>query len=89
MRAEGLEVGEAVAEACRVRLRPILMTTLATIIGLIPMALKLGEGSEAYTPLARAVVGGLLFSGSLAIFLVPAGFLLFYRNAPAKPASEL
>ncbi len=89
MRVEGREVGEAVAEACRVRLRPILMTTLATIIGLIPMAFKLGEGSEAYAPLARAVVGGLLLSGSLAIFLVPAGFLLVYRNTPAKGPSEL
>ena len=50
---------EAVALACRVRLRPVLMTSLATLIGLMPMALKLGTGSEAYAPLARAIIGGL------------------------------
>ena len=56
------------------------MTSLATIIGLMPMALKLGEGSESYAPLARALVGGLLFSVALTIFLVPAGFYLVYGN---------
>ncbi len=55
----GQAAGEAVATACRVRLRPILMTSLATVIGLLPMALKVGEGSEAYAPLARALIGGL------------------------------
>ena len=63
---------EAVAFACRVRLRPILMTSLATIFGLIPMALKLGTGSEAYAPLARAIIGGLSVSVVLTVFLVPA-----------------
>ena len=48
---------DAVTRACRVRLRPVLMTSLATIIGLLPMALKLGEGSESYAPLARAILG--------------------------------
>ena len=73
---EGLSVRDAVATSCRVRLRPILMTSLATIIGLLPMALKLGEGSESYAPLARVLIGGLLVSVALTIFLVPAGFLL-------------
>ena len=59
LRSEGMGVREAVAMACRVRLRPVLMTSLATIIGLLPMALKLGAGSEAYAPLARAILGGL------------------------------
>ena len=59
LREEGMAVREAVAIACRVRLRPVLMTSLATIIGLMPMAMKLGEGSEAYAPLARAIIGGL------------------------------
>ena len=67
-------------ESCRVRLRPILMTSLATIIGLLPMAMKLGEGSEAYAPLARALIGGLLASAALTVFLVPAGFYLIYRD---------
>jgi len=82
LRADGKGVGEAIIESCRVRLRPILMTSLATIIGLMPMAMKLGEGSEAYAPLARALIGGLLVSVLLTVFLVPAGFFLAYRNQP-------
>jgi multidrug efflux pump subunit AcrB len=80
LRSEGRTVAEAVIESCRVRLRPILMTSLATIIGLLPMAIKLGEGSESYAPLARALVGGLLMSVVLTVFLVPAGFLLVHRD---------
>jgi multidrug efflux pump subunit AcrB len=59
LRAEGKTVREAVALACRVRLRPVLMTSLATLIGLLPLALKLGTGGEAYAPLAQAIIGGL------------------------------
>jgi multidrug efflux pump subunit AcrB len=77
---DDMPVREAVITACRVRLRPILMTTLATIIGLLPMALKMGEGSESYAPLARALVGGLSVSGLCTVFVVPAGFYLAYRN---------
>jgi multidrug efflux pump subunit AcrB len=84
LKMEGRGVGEAIVESCRVRLRPILMTSLATIIGLMPMALKLGEGSESYAPLARALIGGLLVSVVFTVFLVPAGFSLAYRT-PAKP----
>src|SRR5262249_9195890 len=71
-------VRQAVAMACRVRLRPVLMTSLATIIGLLPMAMKLGEGSESYAPLARAIIGGLTVSVALTVFLVPAAYLLVY-----------
>jgi len=81
---EGRGVGEAIVESCRVRLRPILMTSLATIIGLMPMALKLGEGSESYAPLARALIGGLVVSVLFTVLLVPAGFSLAYRNHPAN-----
>jgi HAE1 family hydrophobic/amphiphilic exporter-1 len=77
---EGMPVREAVSYACRVRLRPILMTSLATIIGMIPMAMKLGEGAEAYAPLARATIGGLSMSVILTVFLVPAAFLMVYRG---------
>ncbi len=77
---EGMSVRDAVTTACRVRLRPIMMTTLATIIGLFPLALKLGEGSEAYAPLARALVGGLSVSGFCTVLVVPAGFYLAYRT---------
>jgi multidrug efflux pump subunit AcrB len=77
---EGMGVREAIITSCRVRLRPILMTSLATLIGLLPMALKLGEGSETYAPLAQALIGGLTVSVILTVFLVPAGFYLAYRN---------
>lgn len=79
LRAEGRGIREAVIESCRVRLRPILMTSLATIIGLLPMALKMGEGSESYAPLARVVIGGLTVSVLLTVFLVPAGFTKVYE----------
>ena len=71
---------DAVSTASRVRLRPVLMTSLATVIGLLPMALKLGEGSESYAPLARALIGGLSVSVLFTVFLVPAGFTLAYAN---------
>jgi len=80
--ADGMAAREAVATACRVRLRPILMTSLATIIGLAPMALRLGTGSEAYAPLARAIIGGLSVSVALTIFIVPAAYLLVYGRKP-------
>ena len=77
---DGMPVLDAVVNACRIRLRPILMTSLATVIGLVPMALKLGTGSEAYAPLARAIIGGLLVSVALTVFLVPAAYLVVYRR---------
>jgi multidrug efflux pump subunit AcrB len=83
---QGLSVADAISTSCRVRLRPVLMTSLATIIGLLPMALKLGEGSESYAPLARALLGGLTLSVILTVFLVPAGFYLVYRNRPVHAA---
>lgn len=81
LRHEGMDVRSAVGLACRVRLRPVLMTSLATIIGLMPMAMKLGAGSEAYAPLARAIIGGLTLSVLLTVFLVPAGYYLWYRKS--------
>ncbi|MBO0799564.1 MAG: efflux RND transporter permease subunit, partial [Blastocatellia bacterium] len=86
--ADGMTVREAVRLACRVRLRPILMTSLATIIGLGPMALKLGTGSEAYAPLARAIIGGLAMSVILTVFIVPVAYLLVYgKNAGPSNSS--
>jgi multidrug efflux pump subunit AcrB len=78
LRAEGRSVREAVSLACRVRLRPVLMTSLATLIGLLPMAMKFGAGSEAYAPLARAIIGGLAVSVVLTVFIVPAAYLLVH-----------
>jgi multidrug efflux pump subunit AcrB len=80
---QGKSVEEAVITACRVRLRPILMTSLATIIGMIPMAIKLGTGAEQYAPMARAIIGGLTASVTLTVFIVPAAYMLVYRNKPA------
>jgi HAE1 family hydrophobic/amphiphilic exporter-1 len=80
LRSEGRSVVDAVADACRIRLRPILMTSLATVVGLLPMAFKLETGSEAYAPLARAIIGGLISSILLTIFVVPAAYLLIYRR---------
>jgi multidrug efflux pump subunit AcrB len=77
---QGLSVADAVITACRVRLRPILMTSFATIIGMLPMAMKLGTGGEQYTPMARAIIGGLTSSVLLTVFIVPAAYLLVYRR---------
>jgi multidrug efflux pump subunit AcrB len=84
LRSEGHSVREAVAHACRIRLRPILMTSLATIVGLLPMALKIETGSEAYAPLALVIIGGLISSILLTIFVVPAAYLLIYRHREAS-----
>ena len=79
-RQKGMPIAEAVALACRVRLRPVLMTSLATILGMIPMALALEAGSEQYAPLARAIIGGLTVSVVVTVFLVPAAYLLIHRR---------
>jgi len=83
LRKAGLPLEEALIQACKARLRPILMTTMATILGLIPMALALEPGSEQYAPLARAILGGLSVSGLITVFLVPSAYLLVYRRKPA------
>jgi HAE1 family hydrophobic/amphiphilic exporter-1 len=80
LRAEGRGLKQAVVHACRIRLRPILMTSLATVVGLLPMAFNIETGSEAYAPLARAIIGGLITSILLTIFVVPAAYLLMYRH---------
>jgi multidrug efflux pump subunit AcrB len=87
LREDGMAIREAVALACRVRLRPVLMTSLATIIGLMPMALKLGAGSESYAPLARAIIGGLSVSVVLTVLLVPAAYLLVHGGQDTRSAA--
>jgi multidrug efflux pump subunit AcrB len=83
LREQGMTVREAVGTAARVRLRPVLMTSLATILGLLPMALKLGEGSEAYAPLARSVLGGMSLSLVMTVIMVPAAYFVAYRKEDA------
>lgn len=80
MHDEGKPLKEAVSVASRLRLRPILMTSLATVLGLIPMALGTEAGSEQYAPLARAIIGGLLVSVVVTVYLVPAAYLLVHRK---------
>jgi multidrug efflux pump subunit AcrB len=94
---EGKEKAVAIVEAARSRFVPIMMTSLATVIGLVPTALGLEKGSEANQPLALSVVGGLTSSTFLSLFLVPVMFVLFAKehaekdeeeDEPAHPAAE-
>jgi len=71
LRARGLSRGEALREACIVRLRPVLITTLTTVFGLVPMAMGLGQGAEIRTPMALAVMGGLTSSTLLTLVVIP------------------
>jgi len=82
---EGKPLKEAVSVASRLRLRPILMTSLATVLGLIPMALGTEAGSEQYAPLARAIIGGLLVSVVVTVYLVPAAYRLVHRKENENP----
>jgi multidrug efflux pump subunit AcrB len=81
---EGMALKAAVVESCKVRLRPILMTSLATLLGMIPMALGLEAGSEQYAPLARAIIGGLALSVVVTMFLVPAVYLVIHSRDENK-----
>jgi HAE1 family hydrophobic/amphiphilic exporter-1 len=71
LRREGLSKREALVQAGQVRLRPILMTTLTTLLGLVPMSVGWGEGAEMRAPMAITVMGGLMFSTVLTLFLIP------------------
>ena len=83
---QGKTLMEAVVQSCKIRLRPILMTSLATLLGMIPMALGLEAGSEQYAPLARAIIGGLGVSVIVTVFLVPAVYLLVHGKHEMKTA---
>ncbi len=85
LHAQGMALKAAVVESCRVRLRPILMTSLATLLGMIPMALGLEAGSEQYAPLARAIIGGLALSVVVTMFLVPAVYLVIHGREENNP----
>lgn len=85
---QGRTLAEAVVESCRIRLRPILMTSLATLLGMIPMALGLEAGSEQYAPLARAIIGGLGVSVVLTVFLVPAVYLIIHGRKERQNVVE-
>jgi multidrug efflux pump subunit AcrB len=84
LREQGYSPGAAAIEAARTRLRPVLMTALAMILGMLPMALALGEGGEQNAPLGRAVIGGLLVATLMTLFVVPAVYSIFGRNIKGK-----
>ena len=100
LRGEGVDLVEAILEAGRIRLRPILMTSVAALLGAVPIAFGLGAGSASRRPLGLAVVGGLLFSTVFTLYLVPVVYLVLDRvrgrfgvraaavDAPALVASE-
>src|SRR5207244_11259081 len=76
LKARGLDTVSAVLEAGRIRLRPILMTSVATIMGAVPVAWGVGAGSAARRPLGYAIVGGVFFSTALTLFVVPVAYLV-------------
>jgi len=86
LRRAGSSARDAVAEAGRRRLRPILMTTLTTILALLPLALGIGEGADAQAPLARAVIGGLTASTLVTLVLIPVVYAMFYSRRTARKA---
>jgi multidrug efflux pump subunit AcrB len=88
LRKEGKDALEAALEAGRTRLRPVLMTALAMIIGMLPMSLGLGEGGEQNAPLGRAVIGGLVVATAATLLFVPVVYSLLRRRAPQEIVLE-
>ncbi len=88
LQAQGTERMRAIREAARARLRPILMTTLTTALGLLPMALGFGEGAEVRAPMAIAVIGGLLTSTLLTLVVIPVVYSLLDRKRWQAPVGE-
>jgi multidrug efflux pump subunit AcrB len=87
LHSQGMPLLDATVEACKMRLRPILMTSMATLLGMIPMALGFEAGSEQYAPLARAIIGGLGVSVIATMFLVPAVYLIIHGRAERRAAA--
>jgi len=79
---------QAMLEAGRTRLRPVMMTALAMILGMLPMALGLGEGGEQNAPLGRAVIGGLLLATFVTLFFVPVTYAALRKKMPRKDELE-
>ena len=84
LRSWGLPLREAIVRGGKTRLKPILMTSLTTIVGLVPMAIGLGSGAEVRTPLGRAVLGGMITSGLITLILVPTLYWLVEQRRAAR-----
>jgi len=83
-RNQGMALEDAVREGGRVRMRPILMTAFTTIFGLLPLALKIGQGSEFWSPLGRAVIGGMVVSTFLTLIFIPVVYTSFEKGAERR-----
>ena len=87
-RAEGRGLVEAALEAGRTRVRPILMTALTTIFGMVPLALGIGDGAETWAPMARAVIGGMVVSTLLTLFVIPCLYVALRTRLDRRKASR-
>jgi multidrug efflux pump subunit AcrB len=86
--AGGLDSSAAALAAGRTRLRPVLMTALAMLLGMLPMSLGLGEGGEQNAPLGRAVIGGLLVASCYTLFFVPVVYSVLKRKPPTRAGAQ-
>ena len=89
MRERGIRLYDAIAQACRSRLRPVLMTSLTTILGMVPMALSVGEGSETWRPMGIAVIGGMIFSTIITMLIVPAVYAAMDKSGSRDKQKNL
>ena len=89
MRERGIHLYEAIEKACRSRLRPVLMTSLTTILGMVPMAISAGEGSETWRPMGIAVIGGMVFSTIITMIVVPAAYAAMDKSGSRNKQKAL
>jgi len=86
LRKRGYPLNDAIVEAARSRLRPILMTTVTTVLGLVPMAFFPGEGTELVAPIGKTVLGGLSFGTLMTLFLMPTVYAIINKNSEKRSA---